>query len=83
MNPTPKGGGFRAAKLVNSLVKVQKFKLIISKEQSERLVEVSSAYRDACNFVSQWVFDHGVHIEKLKHGLFEVLRICSIKKWCI
>ena len=48
------------------MVKVQKFKLIISKEQSERLVEVSSAYRDACNFVSQWVFDHGVLLDFLK-----------------
>lgn len=48
------------------MVKVQKLKLIVNKEQSERLAEVSSAYRDACNFVSQWVFDHGLLLDSLK-----------------
>ena len=48
------------------MVKVQKLKLIVDKEQSERLAEVSSVYRDACNFVSQWVFDHGFLLNYLK-----------------
>ena len=40
------------------MTKTIKLKLLVDKKQAQQLLAVSMLYRDVCQYVSDWIFEH-------------------------
>ena len=51
---------------MQSLTKTIKLRLYTTAEQSAMFRQMSEQYREACNFVSQYIFDHDFELNSAK-----------------
>lgn len=61
---------------MDSLVRTQKLKLEVSEEEKQKLRQVSETYKEACNFVSNWIFKNKFQMNfvKVHEALYRGIR---------
>ena len=58
------------------LALTSKVRLYPTNEQAQEFMDIARLYRDVCNVVSQWVFDHHFEVGRndFNHQLYHDLR---------
>ena len=58
------------------MIKTVKLKLLVNTNQQTKLMQVSSMYRDVCQYVSDWIFEHDyiLNFMELQKQLYHEIR---------